>query len=71
MAVDKANVNSGCIVYFDPEMFMAAYGAHAVRLTPEGEIQVLMITTEGAGWETLDNADLVQPVGRPAKARRQ
>lgn len=69
--MDKASTLSGSVVYFDPEMFMAAYGAHAVRVTVDGEIQVLIITTEGAEWLALDEADLVQPVGRPTKARKQ
>ena len=69
--IDKVNTTSGVTVYFDPETFMAAYGAHAVRVTIDGDIQVLIITTDGYDWLPLDEADLVQPVGRPAKARKQ
>lgn len=69
--MDKASTAGGYHIYFDPEMFMAAYGAHAARTTVDGEIQVLIITTEGAEWLALDEADLVQPVGRPAKVRKQ
>ena len=69
--VDKVNTQIGHTLYFDPEMFMAAYGAHAARVTPEGEIQVLLITTDGAEWLALEDADLVQPVGRSVNARKQ
>lgn len=67
----EARTDSGTIVYFDPEVLAVAYGAHAVRVTIEGDLQVLVITTEEVEWRNLEDADLVQPAGKPAKARKQ
>lgn len=61
----------GIDYFFDPEVLLLAYGGHAIRLGPYGNIEVLIATTDSVEWTPISELDLVQPIGKPAKARKQ
>ena len=61
----------GTHYFLDPEMLMVAFGGHAIRVGQYGSIEVLIATTEEVEWTPVSDLDLVQPAGKPAKARKQ
>lgn len=69
MAINVINVG-GVAVCLDAEAVLNAYGAHALRIDHKGDMELLLATPDGALWESVDDAPLVQSAGKP-KARKQ
>lgn len=64
--------SNGLQVIADWEVLINAYGAHAARVMLSGDIELLIANAEGeAEWQDVTDAELVQPAGKPAKARKQ
>lgn len=70
MAINVIHVG-GIAVCLDAEAVLNAYGAHALKIDAIGNVEVLIAETDGAEWRSTEDAPLVQPAGKPTKARKQ
>jgi hypothetical protein len=61
----------GHVVLMYPENICRTFGSHAMKLDPDGAIELLMVSTEGSGWVPIDDLPLVETGRTRSSVRRQ
>lgn len=69
MTLVRTDHGQNVMIY--PELVCRAFGAHALRINSDGDIELLVLSPEGSGWAGIDELPMVQTGRTRASVRRQ
>lgn len=61
----------GQVVMLYAENICKMFGAHAIKIDPDGNLEALLISPEGSGWASVEDMQVVQTGRTRSSIRKQ